>query len=171
MRKSISLTAASSLQNNKLFILKERAFVTPLKWKTPLIMITLKQTVDKAENLLPLSKLWWEQCNTGKKKRYYIHLLQAACLWKNKNKTKQKFSFRNKHIFVKSVIENNIVSWESVLANSLGGCIRSTSPGFVLQSPDTCRNRAAPPRTADVPSLQKREKSRCCVPSVLSDIW
>lgn len=33
---------------------------------------------------------------------------QAACLWKNIKK-QTHFSFRNKHIFVKSVIENNIV--------------------------------------------------------------
>ena len=31
----------------------------------------------------------------------------------------------------------------------------------MLRSPDTCRNRAVPPRTADAPSLQKQKRSSC----------
>lgn len=43
MRTSIPQTVASSLQNNELFILTERAFVTPLKWKDPLDKDDLKR--------------------------------------------------------------------------------------------------------------------------------
>lgn len=57
MRTSIPQTVASSLQNNELFILKERAFVTPLKWKDPLDKDDLeKKTAENAENFFTFIK-------------------------------------------------------------------------------------------------------------------